>query len=777
MVTARSTHFPLSSDGSRDFEEAFVTAVRQWLKADKDWGSKSYTHYLDGELVIKGIIALPPGTTLPSNDAGKLNPDAVELVGTHPSHVTLITNGEPCEISWSAIRRMMDRRFRKRFAAAEIEDRYVAGGRLAALRRKKGLTAREVAKATGMSPQSLSRIERGRHDLVLSTLERILGAIGSSMQEFVAEAIEADSDEGSADSPDSSPSGEGDTGVEVGESSSLGLPDLLAHTNSYSINPPESEVAFEQLCLALLKRHWSRPGLELFGKKGEGQFGVDIFDTRGETPMYGAQCKLKERWKSLTKGEIRAEVEKAMTFPSKLDHYALLTTGKISGVTQLTVQTINLDHRAAGLFTVELYTWERITELIRQYPEVEQQFYGGLRSEEVATVNSKLDYIVSLSESGTSSSTRTEIDALIDEARARITLSDAQIAILLLNRIQRTKGGELSNWHRFRISTNLGAAHLMLGKGTEAARYFLEAKPLRPDDELAITNEVLAYHLLAQEEESGRKSEQALKRFPDSARLRSLWIQAAHRRKTYEELLKATPAHLRRNAEVASALARKAMASGLFDRAIEHAKDATADKPHWSQAYLLLAQTYFGTVAMVARTPGTVKAEDRERKLANSVAAADAAISEALKEGDSNARAQALALKADIALIEGRKEDAAHFARESFGADPTDLQGRLAMAQAAVGSGNLDEGIRILDEAYVQADYAPHVSLMLGQSLMARARETDVSRAIEVFTSAKLENLDRELIDPVVVSATRAFIHAKRFADLENFAARPEVGA
>ena len=247
LVTARSTHFPLSSDGSRDFEEAFVTAVRQWLKADKDWGSKSYTHYLDGELVIKGIIALPPGTTLPSNDAGKLNPDAVELVGTHPSHVTLITNGEPCEISWSAIRRMMDRRFRKRFAAAEIEDRYVAGGRLAALRRKKGLTAREVAKATGMSPQSLSRIERGRHDLVW--LHRaILGAIGSSMEEFVAEAIEADSDEGSADSPDSSPSGEGDTGVELGESSSLGLPDLLAHTNSYSINPPESEVAFEKLC-------------------------------------------------------------------------------------------------------------------------------------------------------------------------------------------------------------------------------------------------------------------------------------------------------------------------------------------------------------------------------------------------------------------------------------------------------------------------------------------------------------------------------------------------
>jgi hypothetical protein len=30
--------------------------------------------------------------------------------------------------------------------------------------------------------------------------------------------------------------------------------------NTYSINPPESEVVFEELCLAVLKRHWNRPG-------------------------------------------------------------------------------------------------------------------------------------------------------------------------------------------------------------------------------------------------------------------------------------------------------------------------------------------------------------------------------------------------------------------------------------------------------------------------------------------------------------------------------------
>lgn len=545
----------------------------------------------------------------------------------------------------------------------------------------------------------------------------------------------------------------------------------------YSINPPESDVTFEKLCLALLKRHWSRPGLERFAKKGEEQFGVDIFDTLGETPMYAAQCKLKEQGKSLQPSEIKEEVEKAKTFPSKLDHYAILTTGKISGEAQLAIQAINQQHRPAGLFTVQLFTWEKITELIRQYPEIEQEFYGGLRSEEVATVNTKLDYITKLTESASTSSAATEIDGLIDEARLRITPNDAQIAVLLLNRIQRTKGGEQTDWHRFRILTNLGAANLMLGKGAEAARYFLDAKQFRPDDELALTNEVLAYHLLAEQDETHEKSAAAIERFPNSTRLRSLWIQSAPRDLEYSTMLEATPSHLRKDAEVASALCRKALASGFLARAIEHARDAVADKPKWSQAHLLLAQAYFGTVAMAVRMATPLTAEEREQNLANSLSAADDAIALATTDGDSNSKAQALALKSDIALIQGRPEDAARLAREAFGADPTDLQGRLAMAQVSVSMGNLDEGIRILEEAYPQADHAPHVSFMLGQALMARATPADLSRAIEVFRSAKLENLDRELIDPVVVSTARTLIRAKRFPEVTDLATKPEVAS
>lgn len=547
--------------------------------------------------------------------------------------------------------------------------------------------------------------------------------------------------------------------------------------NPYTINPPVSEVAFEELCLALLKRHWSRPGLERFAKKGEEQFGVDIFDTLGESPLYAAQCKLKEQWKSLEPEKIREEVRKAETFPSKLDHYAILTTGKISGAAQLAIQAINQEHRAAGLFTAELFTWERITELLRQYQEIEQQFYGGLRSEEVATVNSKLDYIAKQTESITATSATSEIDGLIDEARTRITPSDAQIAILLFNRIQRTKGGELSDWHRFRISTNLGVASLMLGKGKEAARYFLEAKPFRPDDELAVANEVLAYHLLLEQEETRERSAAGLARFPNSTRLRSLWIQSAPPDKGYEELLDATPGHVRKDAEVASALCRRAIAAGLIELGIEHAKDAVADKPKWSQAHLLVAQAYFARVAIAERTITPLGAEEKKACLASSLASADDAISSAETEGVSYVKAQALALKSNIALLQGRKDDAARFARESFAADSGELEGRLAMAQASFSMGNVDEGIQILEEAYGKADSAPNVSFMLGQALMTRGTEHDFDRAFEVFSTAKLAHLGRELIDPITIGAIRALVNAKRFAEIPTYITREEVAA
>jgi hypothetical protein len=140
---------------------------------------------------------------------------------------------------------------------------------------------------------------------------------------------------------------------------------------------------------------------------------------------------------------------------------------------------------------------------------------------------------------------------------------------------------------------------------------------------VAIANDVLAHHLLGQEKESRERVAPAIERFPSSTRLRALWIQSADREKTYGELLNATPGHMRKDAEVASALCRRAVAGGMFEQAVEHARDAVVDKPKWSQARLLLAETYFARVAMAERTTKPLTVEVRDASLAKSLSAAD----------------------------------------------------------------------------------------------------------------------------------------------------------
>lgn len=283
---------------------------------------------------------------------------------------------------------------------------------------------------------------------------------------------------------------------------------------------------------------------------------------------------------------------------------------------------------------------------------------------------------------------------------------------------------------------------------------------------------MLAYHLLLQERETRDRVAVAVQRFPNSARIRSLWIQSAPPERTYEELLDATPGHLRKDAEIACALCRRAMASGHHERGIEHAKDAVADKPKWSQTHLLLAQAHFARVVVATKA---LKIADRDATLATSMSAADEAISAADAEGVPYVKAQAFAIKADIALIRGHKEQAAHFARESFAADSSDVNGHLAMAQSLFSMGNVDEGIRVLEEARAQSSSAANVCFMLGQALLNRGTPQDVNRAFEVFGTASIAKLARELVDPITIGAIRALARAERFAEIPNYVARPEV--
>ena len=106
----------------------------------------------------------------------------------NPRQVTVPTDGEPLEISWLTLRALTDPAFDAYLVRRGEEEARRVGERLRALRTARKLDGKAVAERAGITPQSLSRIERGHHEIVFSTLRKVLAALGCTLADLSANA-------------------------------------------------------------------------------------------------------------------------------------------------------------------------------------------------------------------------------------------------------------------------------------------------------------------------------------------------------------------------------------------------------------------------------------------------------------------------------------------------------------------------------------------------------------------------------------------------------------
>lgn len=148
---------------------------------------------------------------------------------------------------------------------------------------------------------------------------------------------------------------------------------------SKQIAPPKDWGTFEDLCHALFKRVWQNPLVQKNGRRGQAQYGVDIFGCpNGPSQSYwGVQCKGKDsnygskaEW-----SEVLAEVAKAEKFSPKLDGWIFSTTAPVDAGLQKAARELSVVRRAKGLFSVDVLGWEEIQALMVDAPEVIAEFY------------------------------------------------------------------------------------------------------------------------------------------------------------------------------------------------------------------------------------------------------------------------------------------------------------------------------------------------------------------------------------------------------------------
>lgn len=130
----------------------------------------------DGSWVSVDLVRLLPRGTIGA-DWSRMTFDRHEIV--------VPTAEGQIEIPWSSDRAHTDREYSAHLVAAAAEQARQVGLRIRELRESRNLTGKELAERAGIAPQSLSRIEHGHHDVVFTTLQRILAAMGASLKDLV----------------------------------------------------------------------------------------------------------------------------------------------------------------------------------------------------------------------------------------------------------------------------------------------------------------------------------------------------------------------------------------------------------------------------------------------------------------------------------------------------------------------------------------------------------------------------------------------------------------
>jgi tetratricopeptide (TPR) repeat protein len=495
---------------------------------------------------------------------------------------------------------------------------------------------------------------------------------------------------------------------------------------------PRNDEDFEILSLKLLRAHWNCQHLERYSTSGGKQHGVDIIDLSGQDPMRGAQCKLHEEGKKITGDEIRIEVDKAKEFKPPLGLYLILTTSKGNKEAHDTVIAINRDHRSQGLFQVQLMAWNRIEELLDQYTDIRDQYEGGLSASVAARIENKLGNIEVQFAARTANETEDQIHGEIDEARNYLNTGDFQLAKLLLQKIRSRHVGQLSSRHIFRILTNLAAVAIGEDDWKKAGEFYIEAKTLQPNDEMAQVNEALAYQILDESQRAYELALQLKELYPSSDRLFGIIVRNSPKSMSFAEVAAMVPSHLALKGEAAISLGQRAADNRDLETAEKFFRAATMSHPNWSIPWLLL-----GSVILDAETTRSWKLYGFDqincdsRRLIEAETSLATALSCARNEQSKRRVLEALLYLSRAKSILRKSEESRQDLEEAYRLAPTDPDVVTFYAQSLGIVGEAKSAVEVIRR--VPVNKLPHHGrMMLAMLLLERGGPQDLIECTDI---------------------------------------------
>lgn len=144
---------------------------------------------------------------------------------------------------------------------------------------------------------------------------------------------------------------------------------------------PKNWQSFEKITKDAIALKWNSPNLQLNGRLGQKQSGVDIFGHDHIGRYCGIQCKLTT--KELTEALINEEIENAEAFEPALNSLFVATTAQHDATLQKSVRVISETRSKLGKFAVGILYWDEIVSGLAINPSILSSHFPGVQIQKI----------------------------------------------------------------------------------------------------------------------------------------------------------------------------------------------------------------------------------------------------------------------------------------------------------------------------------------------------------------------------------------------------------
>ncbi|WP_214083868.1 tetratricopeptide repeat protein [Methanoculleus sp.] len=383
-----------------------------------------------------------------------------------------------------------------------------------------------------------------------------------------------------------------------------------------SIPPPTNWQDFELLCWDIFGETLDLFETKRYGRPGQAQQGVDIF---GRSKKYhgwvGLQCKKKDvsPQAQLTEDEILQEVQKARTFTPPIVHYIILTTAPRDAKIQNFVAEISTQNQESGQFSVEIYFWDDIADLLRKNPGILRRHWSFARDADIVQIIGEkfengqrktceifTDEIRQIRDATTSDLVEHELSneyrEELETVKRELKEHRPSTALRLLEQFKERVWPTAANTIKHRIVTYEAEAWIQLHDYCRGGRLMIEALQCNPEDAKALGNAAAGYYLLGEYDKAKSLALKIIEQNPVSTRGYSLLIQARGQSEPIDTILSEIPEFLQHTHDIASAVGQHFYNHGTFDKAVTWLRIALDDVKNDIAVKTLLASAEYHLV-------------------------------------------------------------------------------------------------------------------------------------------------------------------------------------